>query len=70
MPEMSGGDVARRVLATRPDVKVLLISGYVEDALGRKGHATEGFAPLPTPFVPGNSPVRCGRCSTARARPG
>ena len=52
MPGMSRGDVARRVLATRPGVKVLLISGYAEDALGRKGHATEGFALLPKPFVP------------------
>jgi hypothetical protein len=35
-------------------VKGLLVSGHAEDALGREGQATDGFALLPRPFVPGD----------------
>jgi two-component system, cell cycle sensor histidine kinase and response regulator CckA len=35
MPRMSGWEAARRIRAERPSVKLLFMSGYTEDALGR-----------------------------------
>jgi YesN/AraC family two-component response regulator len=37
MPEMSGRQVADAVLAARPDVKVLLLSGYTEHTAIHQG---------------------------------
>jgi PAS domain S-box-containing protein len=37
MPEMSGGELARRVAALRPEIKVLFISGYNEDEMVNRG---------------------------------
>ena len=37
MPEMSGGELAREMAAVRPDIKVLLMSGYSEDEMGSRG---------------------------------
>ncbi len=34
MPVMSGSELAKRLLMQRPEVKVLFISGYTEDAVG------------------------------------
>jgi len=33
MPGMSGLDVARELLAIRPDIGIVLVSGYLDDAL-------------------------------------
>lgn len=33
MPGMSGLDVARQLLAIRPDICIVLVSGYLDDAL-------------------------------------
>jgi two-component system, cell cycle sensor histidine kinase and response regulator CckA len=37
MPDVSGTDLANEVRAVRPDVKVLFMSGYTEDAVVRHG---------------------------------
>jgi DNA-binding NtrC family response regulator len=38
MPGMSGFDVARELLEARPDICIILISGYLDDALARSAH--------------------------------
>jgi CheY-like chemotaxis protein len=37
MPEMGGGELARRLLERRPDLRVLYVSGYTNDELLRRG---------------------------------
>jgi two-component system cell cycle sensor histidine kinase/response regulator CckA len=53
MPQMSGREVAERVRAIRPGVKVLYMSGYTDDAVLRHGLSTGASAPLlHKPFTP------------------
>ena len=51
MPEMGGEELARRLRATRPEMKVLLISGYPRDEI--KMDETDHFLqkPFAVPFV-------------------
>jgi CheY-like chemotaxis protein len=51
MPEMTGVELARRVVAVRPDTPVLYISGYADEVL-RHEHALPGSAFLQKPFAP------------------
>jgi DNA-binding NtrC family response regulator len=37
MPQMSGPELAKRLTARRPDVKVLCMSGYTDDSIVRDG---------------------------------
>jgi DNA-binding NtrC family response regulator len=37
MPEMGGGELAEKLMARRPDLKVLYISGYTNDEVLRRG---------------------------------
>jgi CheY-like chemotaxis protein len=52
MPKMNGREVAGRVLELHPEVKVLFLSGYTDDAVVRHGilHETVNF--LQKPFSP------------------
>jgi PAS domain S-box-containing protein len=50
MPQMSGNEVAQRLLLERPDLKVLYISGYTDDAVVH--HGSERTAFLQKPFTP------------------
>jgi CheY-like chemotaxis protein len=52
MPGMSGGELARRLMAERPDMKVIFTTGYAGDALDRSRAGQEGFRFLPKPFTP------------------
>ncbi len=51
MPNMSGPELARRLHALRPDVRVLFMSGYTDDSLARYPLAP-GDAFLQKPFTP------------------
>jgi PAS domain S-box-containing protein len=50
MPVMGGAELARRVRALRPDMKVIYVTGYADDALGVQGELAEGINLLRKPF--------------------
>jgi CheY-like chemotaxis protein len=52
MPKMSGRELAARVTALRPDMKVLYSSGYAADEIGEDGVLGEGINFLAKPYVP------------------
>jgi CheY-like chemotaxis protein len=50
MPEMSGPELAQRLQAMRPTTKILYMSGYTDEALGRHGVLERGTFLLLKPF--------------------
>ena len=51
MPQMSGPELARRILELRPRTKVVYMSGYPDDALGHHGVLDPDIILLPKPFT-------------------
>ena len=51
MPGMSGGEVAQQLLAERPGMKVLFMSGYPGDAITHRGVLTATSPLLAKPFT-------------------
>jgi PAS domain S-box-containing protein len=51
MPQMSGPELARRLTAVRPEMKVLCMSGYADDAALRHGVVQSGLAFLQKPLT-------------------
>jgi PAS domain S-box-containing protein len=52
MPKMSGPGVAAKVTAVRPEIKVLFMSGYTDDAIVHHGVLTAGVPFIQKPFSP------------------
>jgi PAS domain S-box-containing protein len=53
MPGMNGRDLATRVVAVRPGIRVLFASGYTDDALFRHGVLDDSSRFLSKPYAPG-----------------
>jgi len=51
MPGMTGPELARRVSASRPDMKVIFMSGYTDEAVVRHGLLEAGTAFVQKPFA-------------------
>ena len=50
MPGMNGRELAQRISEIRPNVKILYMSGYTENVIGRNGTLDEGVRLLQKPF--------------------
>jgi two-component system, cell cycle sensor histidine kinase and response regulator CckA len=53
LPELSGYDLAQRVLELRPQIKILFMTGYVEGEIVQRSMSELGAAFLDKPFLPG-----------------
>jgi two-component system, cell cycle sensor histidine kinase and response regulator CckA len=51
LEQMSGPELAKRLLALRPDLKVLFVSGYTDDAIIHQGVLSSDTAFLQKPFT-------------------
>jgi PAS domain S-box-containing protein len=51
MPGMRGGEVAARMIVARPEIQVLFMSGYPDDAAFSGNHALPGAELLEKPFT-------------------
>jgi len=52
MPQMSGAELANQLTTTRPELKVLCMSGYTDDSVVRHGVLDSRIAFLQKPFTP------------------
>ncbi len=52
MPEMSGPELARHMMALRPEIKVIFTSGYTNDAIARQGVLDPAVAFIQKPYRP------------------
>jgi len=52
MPEMSGPDLVRQLAPIKPNMRVLYISGYTDEAIVHHGILRSGAAFLQKPFLP------------------
>jgi len=52
MPGASGVELVRELRTSRPDIRVLYLSGYTNDAIGRHGVLEPGVPFLAKPFRP------------------
>ncbi|MCF8129861.1 MAG: response regulator, partial [Deltaproteobacteria bacterium] len=50
LPEMNGKDLAEAIMRIRPNIRVLFMSGYSSDIIGRHGVLNEGVHFLQKPF--------------------
>ncbi|HEV8540143.1 MAG TPA: PAS domain S-box protein [Nitrospiraceae bacterium] len=52
MPGMNGRELARRAAAMRPELRVLLMSGYTDEVIGQREVLEAGMAFVRKPFAP------------------
>ena len=50
MPEMDGPTLLKKLRETQPDLKIIFVSGYAEDAFAKNLDENDTFSFLPKPF--------------------
>jgi two-component system cell cycle sensor histidine kinase/response regulator CckA len=58
MPQMSGPELAKRLATTRPNMKVLCMSGYTDDSIVRHGLLEADLAFIQKPITPDSLATR------------
>ena len=58
MPGVNGRELARQLAPLRPDMRVLYMSGYTDEAIGDNGILERGTAFLQKPFSPASLSVK------------
>ncbi len=66
MPQMGGKDLADQLLQVRPDLRVVFMSGYSDEAIARQGVLQPGTVFLKKPFTT-DSLTRCIRMELGKA---
>jgi CheY-like chemotaxis protein len=51
MPRVSGQELASQILTSRPDIKIIFMSGYTDDAIAQDGVISSGIHFLQKPFT-------------------
>jgi signal transduction histidine kinase len=69
MPQMSGPELARRLVLARPGMKVLCMSGYTDDSVVRHGVLESGVAFIQKPVTPGSLAKKVREVLDAGQRP-
>jgi PAS domain S-box-containing protein len=54
LPEMTGPDLAKRLMARDPAMRIMFMSGYIDDSVVREEIREKGIAYLQKPFTPAN----------------
>jgi PAS domain S-box-containing protein len=54
LPEMTGPDLAKRLTAREPGMRIMFMSGYIDDSVVREEIREKGIAYLQKPFTPAN----------------
>ena len=70
MPQMGGRELAERLIARQPDLKVLFMSGYTAEMIGNQDLLSIGGDFLQKPFTPAALGEKVRECLVGRARPG
>ena len=65
MPILSGPEMARRILETRPDMKTLFLSGYTEELINSEGRLSGMDAFLSKPFTAEDLARKVGELTSA-----
>ena len=69
MPGFGGSELLRRLAATRPDLRVLYISGVMDETIAQHGLADPGAVFLQKPFSPWSLASRLRQVLDAPAAP-
>jgi len=69
MPGVNGKALAEELRRRRPDLRVLFVSGYPDDIIGRHGVLDPGVEFLPKPFTPASLVARVGGLMSGASDP-
>ena len=69
MPGMSGNDMSKQLQSTRPDLPVLYMSGYTDDAIVQHGVLEPGINFIQKPFSPDALALKVRQVLDAKAQP-
>jgi len=56
MPMMNGDEMAKRLIRAHPDIRIIFITGYADDALVQHNVFDTGVPLLEKPFTPSDLP--------------